>query len=323
MISQIQSWSLWLMIALVAASLWLSACSSQVAQAGKLEVDLSGRPIQVVATTGQVGDLVRNVGGERVIVTTLMGPGVDPHLYKASARDVITIDRADVLFYNGLHLEGRMVEIFERLAHLKPVYAVADAIPREHLRQAPEFQGSCDPHVWFDPTLWMFAADGVAKQLGKLDPDHADLYEANAARYKQALAELDTYAQERLSEIPSQSRVLITAHDAFGYFGQRYGLEVRGLQGISTASEAGAADVQQLAAFIADRDIRAIFIETSVPQATINAVEAAVRARGKEVMTGGQLFSDALGAADTPAGTYIGMFRHNVDTIARALAPAS
>jgi manganese/zinc/iron transport system substrate-binding protein len=214
-----------------------------------------------------------------------------------------------------------MVEIFERLARTKPTYAVTDLMPQERLRRPPEFAGAYDPHVWFDPTLWAYTADSVAQHLSALDPGSATAYSANATRYKAQLTELDNYARQELAKIPPESRVLITAHDAFGYFGVHYGLEVRGLQGISTASEAGAADVQGLAAFIAERNIRAIFIESSVPQATIEAVQAAVRSRGKEVVIGGQLFSDALGATDSPAGTYIGMFKANVSTISGALAP--
>lgn len=299
-------------------ALVLAACGTKVALPGT--IDFGGRTINIVATTGQVGDVVRNVGGDRVNVTTLMGPGVDPHLYKASASDVIAIQNADAIFYSGLHLEGRMIDIFERLARTKPVYAITDGIPREQLLPAGDYQDQYDPHVWFDPTLWSFTADTVAQALSTLDPGSTSLYLRNAASYKQQLADLDAYAQQRLDAIPPQMRVLITAHDAFGYFGQRYDIDVRGLQGISTASEAGAADVQQLAQFIADRGIRAIFVESSVPQATINAVQAAVRARGHEVMIGGELYSDALGSAGTPEGTYAGMFRYNVDTIAMALA---
>lgn len=299
----------------------LAACGTPIAATGGVGIDFSARTIQVVATTGQVADVVRNVGGQRVVVTALMGPGVDPHLYKASAGDVMTIQRADAVFYSGLHLEGRMVEIFERLARTKPTFAVTDLMPVDRLRRPPEFAGAYDPHVWFDPTLWSFTVDSVAQHLSELDPQSAATYSANAASYKAQIAELDSYARQELSKIPPQTRVLITAHDAFGYFGVHYGLEVRGLQGISTASEAGAADVQGLATFIAERNISAIFVESSVPQATIEAVQAAVRARGKEVAIGGQLFSDALGAAGTPEGTYIGMFKANVDTISRALTP--
>jgi manganese/zinc/iron transport system substrate-binding protein len=295
----------------------LAACGTKVALPGA--VDFGGRTINVVATTGYVGDVVRNIGGERVAVTTLMGPGVDPHLYKASASDVVAIQNADAVFYSGLHLEGRMIEIFERLARTKPVYAVTDKLPPERLLASADYENQYDPHVWFDPTLWSYTADAVAEALSALDPTSAPLYHQNAARYKQQLAELDAYAQQRLQAIPPQARVLITAHDAFGYFGRRYAIEVRGLQGISTASEAGAADVQQLAAFIAERGINAVFVESSVPPATVNAVRAAVHARGHEVDIGGELFSDALGAQGTPEGTYVGVLRHNIDTIAEAL----
>lgn len=307
-------------IGLLLALLVLAACGTPIAAPGGVGIDFSGRTIQIVATTGHVADLVRNIGGERVAVSALMGPGVDPHLYKASAGDVVAIQRADAVFYMGLHLEGRMVEIFERLARTKPTFAVADQIPTERLRRPPEFEGAYDPHVWFDPTLWAYTADAVAQRLSEIDPRSAATYRANATSYKAQLAELDSYTRQQLAQIPPQSRVLITAHDAFGYFGEQYGLEVRGLQGISTASEAGAADVQNLAEFIATRNIRAVFIESSVPQATIEAVRAAVRARGKEVAVGGELFSDALGAEGTPEGTYLGMFKANVDTISKALS---
>jgi manganese/zinc/iron transport system substrate-binding protein len=305
----------------VALLMLLAACGTPLATPGGAGIDFSVRTILATATTGQVADVVRNVGGERVVVTALMGPGVDPHLYKASAGDVITLQRTDVVFYSGLHLEGRMIEIFERLARTKPVYAITDQIPEDKLRRPPEFEGAFDPHVWFDPTLWATTADVVAERLAVLDPQSAGRYRTNAAIYKQRLAEMDGYARQQLGAIPEESRVLITAHDAFGYFGEHYGIEVRGLQGISTASEAGGADVQRLAEYIAERNVRALFIESSVPQATIEAVQAAVRAKGKDVTIGGQLFSDALGAADSPEGTYLGMFKYNVDTITQALAP--
>lgn len=310
---------------IVAATLLLLAlagCGVPIATPGGAGIDFSNRTIRVVATTGQVAEAVRNVGGQRVTVQALMGPGVDPHLYKASAGDVLKIQNADVVMYSGLALEGRMIDIFERLGRTKPTYGIADAIPAERLRRPPEFQGAYDPHVWFDPTLWSYAVDEAARRLSELDPLNAATYTTNAARYRAELASLDQYIRQRIASIPEASRVLITAHDAFGYFGAQYGVEVRGLQGISTASEAGAADVQGLARFIAERKIPAMFVETSVPQATIEAVLEAVQARGKQVVIGGQLYSDALGEAGTPEGTYIGMFRYNVDTIAKGLGGA-
>jgi len=307
---------IWFVILLI-GSMLLSACGTRVADIASGE--LSTRMINVVATTGHVADVIRNVGGDRVVVTALMGPGTDPHLYKASANDVQSLARADVIFYSGLHLEGRMIDIFERIGRTKPAYPIADDLPHDRLIATGDFEGGYDPHVWFDPTLWSLVVDNVAQWLSTIDAAHAATYRANAERYKAELAELDAYAAERLAAIDESRRVLITAHDAFGYFGKRYAVDVRGLQGISTAAEAGTADVQQLADLIAERGIRAVFVESSVPQTTISAVQAAVRSRGQDVAIGGELFSDALGAADTPEGTYVGMFRTNVDTIANAL----
>ncbi|HUG16172.1 MAG TPA: zinc ABC transporter substrate-binding protein [Thermomicrobiales bacterium] len=281
---------------------------------------IGSRPIKVVATTGMIGDTVANVGGERVDVESLMGPGVDPHLYQASASDVNRLDDADIIFYNGLELEGRMTDIFVRLASSRPTVAVAGDVDPTLLREPPEFEGKYDPHVWFDVTLWVHVTRTIERELSELDPGSADLYKENADAYVAQLEELDAWVASEIQRIPEQTRVLVTAHDAFGYFGARYGMEVEGLQGISTASEAGAADVQDLARMIADRGIVAIFVETSVPQATIEAVQAAVRAHGGEVEIGGELYSDAMGSEGTPGGTYIGMIRHNVETIVTALA---
>jgi len=275
--------------------------------------------LHVVATTGQVGDLARNVGGDRVRVSVLMGPGVDPHLYKATAGDVERLRTADLVLTNGLHLEAKMGEVLARLDGGRAAVAVAEAIPADRLLSPPEFAGAHDPHVWFDVELWRYALDAVRDALIAKDPDHADAYRANAAAHRAELDSLHAWCRETLGAIPADKRVLITAHDAFGYLGRAYGLEVRGLQGISTATEAGTGDVQDLAAFIAERRIPAIFVETSVSRRAVNAVLAAVRARGFEVALGGELYSDALGDADTPAGTYIGMVRHNAATIAAAL----
>ena len=281
--------------------------------------DTSGRTIRVVATTGMVADVVRNVGADRVDVYQMMGPGVDPHLYKATAQDTSELEDADIIVYNGLELEGRLTDLLVRLASQKPTVPVAAAVPEDRLREPPEFQGKFDPHIWFDVQLWIFTIDEVRDALSELDPEHAEDYAARAEDYRAELEELDAYAVEQFESIPAESRVLVTAHDAFGYMGARYGLEVRGLQGISTASEASAGDVQDLAQFIVERNVKAIFIESSVPQATIEAVQEAVQAQGGEVTIGGQLFSDAMGDEGTEEGTYIGMVRHNVDTIVEAL----
>lgn len=293
----------------------LAACGKQVDDSAIAE-----REIRVVATTGMVADVARAVGGDRVDVDALMGPGIDPHLYKPTASDVDALDEADIVFYGGLHLEGRMTEIFERLSRSKPTVGIADTLPTDRLREPPEFEGKFDPHVWFDVELWSLTVDGVRAALAELDPTHAADYAARADAYVAELIELDAWVRAEIEKIPEQNRVLITAHDAFGYFGVAYGLEVRGLQGISTASEAGAADVQDLAKFITERQIPAIFIESSVNEATIDAVKEAVRSRGFDVQIGGQLFSDAMGESGTPEGTYIGMVRANVNTIVGALS---
>lgn len=314
---QITRGSYWLtVVLLIALGLLVAACGSE---AGSAPADIAERQIRVVATTGMIADVVAHVGGERVDVDALMGPGVDPHLYKASAKDVVVLDEADIIFYNGLHLEGRMTSIFERLQATRLTLPVAENIPTERLRRPPEFEGAWDPHVWFDVELWATTVDVIREGLTELDPTHADIYRENAKVYADELAALDRWVAEQFATIPEQSRVLITAHDAFGYMGDAYGLEVRGLQGTSTASEAGAADVRALAETIVERSIKAIFIESSVPTSTIEAVQSAVRSRGHEVAIGGELFSDAMGDPDSAEGTYIGMVRYNVNTIVAAL----
>jgi manganese/zinc/iron transport system substrate-binding protein len=278
-------------------------------------------PIQITTTTGMIADLAQNIGGDRVVVTSLMGPGVDPHLYKPSAGDIRKLEDADIIFYNGLELEGRMTDILVKIARSgTPTVPVAEGIPEDLLREPPQFAGKYDPHIWFDVTLWQMAAQRVKDELATFDPSSEATFQANLDAYLASLDELDVYVRDEIARIPDEQRVLITAHDAFGYFGNQYGIDVRGLQGTSTATEATAGDIQALAEFIAERRIPAIFVESSVPPATIEAVQAAVRDRGFDVAIGGQLFSDAMGAAGTPEGTYLGMVRHNVDTIVGALA---
>ena len=280
---------------------------------------LEGETIEVVTTIGMITDAVENVGGTRVDVEGLMGPGIDPHLYKASEGDLRRLERADVIFYGGLHLEAKMADVLERVGERRAVHAVTNGIPRGSLLRPQAFEGQYDPHVWFDVELWTFAVEEVRDALVELDPAHADLYQRNAIAYMEELLELDAYVAAQSNRIPAQRRVIITAHDAFNYFGRAYGFEVRGLQGISTAAEAGAGDVQGLARFIADNRIPAIFVESSVSPRTIQAVREAVRSRGFDVEIGGSLFSDAMGDPGTPEGTYIGMVRHNVDTIVAGL----
>jgi len=282
--------------------------------------DLAGRKIRVVTTIGMIKDIVLQVGGERVQVDGLMGPGVDPHLYKASEGDVTRMAGADVVFYGGLHLEGKMTEVFERMRGRILTVAVTDGIDRALLLKPPEFQGVFDPHVWFDVTLWMKAVEQVAETLARIDPQHGETYRENARTYLGKLSELHEYVRRQARRLPPSHRVLITAHDAFNYFGRAYGFEVLGLQGISTVSEAGTADIQALAKLIVERKIPAVFVETSVSPRTIEALKEAVRARGFDVEIGGNLYSDAMGNPGTPEGTYIGMVRHNIDTIVSALS---
>lgn len=284
------------------------------------DIPIGERQVNVVATTGMIGDVVEHVGGERVSAITLMGPGVDPHLYAASEGDVTRLREADIIFYNGLHLEAQMANVLERMGESgSRTVAVTDAIAREELLAPPEFEGAYDPHVWFDVSMWMQTVDIVRDALSELDPESSDFYEQNATAYLAELQALHDYVLEQAERVPAQQRVLVTAHDAFNYFGRAYGFEVRGLQGISTAAEASTADVQDLARFIAEREIPAVFIESSVPQRNIEAVQAAVRSQGAEVSIGGELFSDAMGSPGTPEGTYIGMVQHNIDTIVSAL----
>jgi manganese/zinc/iron transport system substrate-binding protein len=303
----------WVSITLMAL---LVACSQPASQS---DADLSQRQIRVVTTTGMITDIAQIVGGERVQVNGLMGPGVDPHLYKASEGDVILLAEADLIFYNGLHLEAKMAEVFEKMQGRVKTAAVTEGIDPDLLLTPAEFEGAHDPHVWFDVTLWMKAVESVRDTLAERDPKNAKLYQTNAENYLKELAELHDYVKAQAEKVPAEKRVLITAHDAFNYFGRAYGFEVRGLQGISTATEAGTGDVQGLARFIAERKIPAIFVESSVPERNIEAVRAAVEARGFKAKVGGELFSDAMGDPDTPEGTYVGMVRHNIDTIVSAL----
>lgn len=282
------------------------------------EAGASGK-IQVTTTTTMITDLVRRVGGERVEVTGLMGPGVDPHLYKASQGDVEALLEADAVFYNGLFLEGQMGEILEKTGEQKPTVAVTEEIPESELLESVAYEGQADPHVWFDATLWRMTVDPVVEELSELDPEGAEGYERRGEEYKKEIDELDSFVEKEISAIPEGRRVLVTAHDAFRYFGRRYGMEVRGLQGISTEAEAGAGDVRQLADYLAENEIPAIFVESSVPRRSIEAVQAACRDRGWDLEIGGTLYSDAGGDAGTEAETYDGMFRANVNTITEAL----
>lgn len=273
----------------------------------------------IVCTTGMIGDAVKNLMDTTVQVEVLMGPGVDPHLYKATQGDINSLTKADVVVYNGLHLEGKMGEIFEKLSHQKTTIAVGEQLQEDRLINSTAFQGAEDPHIWFDVALWSDALIGVAAELKKEYPAKAELIDNNLAAYRQKLDVLDKYARQQVRSIPEDQRVMVTAHDAFKYFGRAYGMEVKGLQGISTTAEYGLQDVSRLVNEITERQIKAIFVESSVPKKSIEAVIEGCQSRGHNVKLGGELYSDAMGAAGTSEGTYLGMVRYNVNTITEAL----
>ncbi|MFC7783617.1 MULTISPECIES: metal ABC transporter solute-binding protein, Zn/Mn family [unclassified Rossellomorea] len=300
------------MIIILAAGLILSGC-------GATTTGTKNDKIVVTTTIGQIGDAVKNIGGEHVEVQSLMGPGVDPHLYKAKQSDIGKLQEADIIFYSGLHLEGKMLEIFEKMNNEKPTYAIADSIPKDKLRKDQADNTATDPHVWFDIDLWKIALEQVRDGLIEKDPENKEDYIRNTEKYFAELDELKAYASEEMSKIPEEQRVLVTAHDAFNYFGAKYDLQVMGLQGLSTDAEYGLADVQSLVNTLVDRNIKAVFVESSISEKSINAVIAGAQDKGHEVEKGGELFSDAMGKEGTEEGTYIGMYKHNVDTIVEGL----
>lgn len=280
-------------------------------------------PLNVVATTGQIGDAVRFIGGDKITATALLGPGIDPHTYVATEGDLRTFQNADVIFYNGLHLEAQLERVLEQIgqAGRTRVVALGDGIDEARLLSwEPEAGFPHDPHIWNDVQLWKRVVEQIGATLAEADPANAEQYTSNTQSYLAQLDELDAYLKAQVARIPAERRVIVTAHDAFHYLGRAYGLEVEAVQGISTQAEASTADIQALAAIVVERQVPAIFVESTISPRTIEAVQAAVRAAGREVAVGGELYSDALGAADGDAGTYIGMMRHNIDTIVNALA---
>ncbi len=275
--------------------------------------------IKAVATTGMIADTVRSVAGERAEVVALMGPGVDPHLYRQTRSDVITLARADIVFYNGLYLEAQLEKLLLELARTKPVVAVAERVPREKLLAHDQYKNKFDPHLWMDPALWAIVVETIRDELTARDPAGRADYADNAARLLAELARLADYAKTVLASVPETQRVLITAHDAFRYFGRAYGYQVLGIQGISTESEAGLKEIEELVGQIVERRIGAIFVETSVSDRNVKALIEGAAARGHAVRIGGELFSDSMGNEGTYEGTYIGMIDHNATVIARAL----
>ena len=274
--------------------------------------------LSVVTTTTIIADVVKELSGDLVKVEALMGPGVDPHLYKASAGDVKRMSNADMVIYNGLHLEGRMGEVFESIKD-KIIFAANESLDESKLLDFETNPGHYDPHVWFDVSIWKDATKRMAEGLKELDPDNGSTYDENLKQYLTQLDELDQYVRDRTGELGEGQRILVTAHDAFQYFGNQYGYEVKGLQGISTDAEAGTSDVRALADFIVENQVKAIFVESSVPRKNIEALQEAVKAKGFDVEIGGELYSDSTGNVGTPAETYIGTLRENIDTIVDAL----
>jgi manganese/zinc/iron transport system substrate-binding protein len=276
-------------------------------------------PYQVTTTVAMVNDIVRNVAGDRATCTAIMGAGVDPHLYKPTRDDVAAMTRSDVVFYSGLMLEGKMADTLVRVGRSKPVFAVTELIDEKVLLEPPEMEGHFDPHVWMDANAWGQCAQAVGKRLAEFDPPNADGYRARADAYAAECAKLVEYAKRSIATIPENSRVLITSHDAFNYFGRAYGLQVMGVQGLSTESEAGLQRINELVDFLVKNNVRAVFVESSVSPKNIQALIEGAKARGHEVKVGGELFSDAMGAEGTYEGTYIGMIDHNVTLVTRGL----
>lgn len=276
--------------------------------------------LKIVTTTSMITDLVKNIGGDKVELQGLMGAGVDPHLYKASEGDVSKLYNADIIFYNGLHLEGKLVEVFEKMGtQLKKTVPLGEFLDKKELIGSEYFASNYDPHVWFNIRFFKQFADKVSETLAEQDPENVDFYKENNKIYQEKLNALETEVKSIIATLPEEKRILVTAHDAFNYFGNEYGFNVVGLQGISTATEAGVQDVQKLSEFIIEKKVKAIFIESSVPRRTIEALQQAVLSENHEVVIGGTLYSDALGNANTVEGTYVGMFKYNVNTIVNAL----
>jgi manganese/zinc/iron transport system substrate-binding protein len=314
-----------IVFAVLAAACERSPATANTVSTARVDPGPDGR-FEIACTVGMVADIVRQVAGDRATVTNIIGEGVDPHLYKTTRSDVVALEGADIIFYCGLMLEGKMADALVKLARSgKPVYPVTELIDASYLLEPESFAGHADPHVWMDAQGWMKAVEATAQAMSEADPDGTTTYHENAGRYLEELRALDAYARECIASIPESSRLLVTAHDAFNYFGRAYAIEVLGIQGISTESEAGLDDINTLVDTIVRRDVKAVFVETSVADENVRALVEGAAARGHELRIGGALFSDAMGTPGTYEGTYVGMIDHNATTIARALggdAPA-
>lgn len=300
-------------------SLMTAAAVVVIHAAGATARGDDGQPYKIVCTVGMVADIARNVVGARGDVVNIIGEGIDPHLYQATRNDIARLLKADIVFYSGYMLEGKMTDSLIKVSRRKPVYAVTELVDESRLLSPPGLNGHYDPHLWMDASLWKRCAVMVAQAMGEFDSAHADEYRRNLEQYTLKLDELDAYARRVMATIPEKRRVLVTAHDAFNYMGKAYGIEVRGIQGISTESEAGIDDINELVNLLVDREIRAVFVETSVSDKNVRSLIEGAAARGHQVVIGGNLFSDAMGKRGTYEGTYVGMIDHNVTTIVNAL----
>lgn len=279
--------------------------------------EVAGGKIKVVTTIGQIAEPISVIGGDKVNVESLMGPGVDPHLYNATQGDIKKLEGGDIIFYSGLHLEGNMTEIFEEIGKSRPVLAIGDAIPKDQL--LTDDAGAIDPHIWFDIELWKQALSSAVDELQEFSPENADFFEENKVKYFKELDVLSAESKEKLSQIEKDKRVLVTAHDAFGYFGRMHDMNVVGLQGLSTEDEIGITDIDETIQTLLEYSIPAVFVESSINPNSIKAVIEGAASKDLQIKLGGELFSDAMGKEGTAEGTYIGMYRHNVNTIYKAL----
>lgn len=303
-----------LVVVLMAFSLLLAGCQTG---AKSNDTNENGDKLKVVTTIAQIGEPLAAIGEDMIEVTSLMGPGVDPHLHQATTGDITKLDQSDVIFYSGLHLEANMLKAFEEMSKSKPVVAIGESIPEDQLLK--DETGAIDPHIWFDIELWKTALGTAVEQIIELVPEHKAKLTENMEQYFLKLDELQQESKAKLAEIPQEQRILVTAHDAFGYFGAANDLQVVGLQGLSTEDEIGLSDINDTIALLMEHQVPAVFIESSINPDSINAVIEGAKKNGLEVKLGGELFSDAMGAAGTDEGTYIGMYTHNVKTITEGL----
>ncbi|KAB7671847.1 metal ABC transporter solute-binding protein, Zn/Mn family [Bacillus sp. B1-b2] len=307
-----KTWGI-LIASLLMVSVFLVGCktSTQGTEGNKEE------KVKIITTIAQIAEPLSIIGGEYVDVQSLMGPGVDPHLYTAAQGDIQKMEQADMIFYSGLHLEANMVKVFNEFSKSKPVLAIGEKVPEDELLK--DEKGAIDPHIWFDIDLWKEALTQATEELKEYSPEHSDNFEKNKQKYFGQLDAFKLEAEEKLKEIPEEKRVLVTAHDAFGYFGRMLDLEVVGLQGLSTESEIGLTDIEDTIDLLLTHQVPAVFIESSINPASINAVIEGATKEGLGIELGGELYSDAMGDENSKEGTYLGMFQHNVDTIYNAL----